>query len=52
MGTVLYVVCSIGNIKLGELVIKMLPFILIEILILFLLVYMPEVSLTPLRWLM
>ena len=30
VGTVLYVVCGIGNIKLGELVVKILPFILIE----------------------
>jgi tripartite ATP-independent transporter DctM subunit len=52
VGTVLYVVCGIGNIKLGELVSKMLPFVLIEIAILFLLVYFPQLSLTPLRWLM
>jgi TRAP-type C4-dicarboxylate transport system permease large subunit len=30
----------------------MLPFVLIEIAILFLLVYFPQLSLTPLRWLM
>jgi tripartite ATP-independent transporter DctM subunit len=52
VGTVLYVVCGIGNIKLGELVTKMLPFVLVEIVILFLLVYFPQLSLTPLRWLM
>ncbi len=52
VGTVLYVVCGIGNIKLGELVSKMLPFILVEVLILFLLVYVPKLSLVPLRWLM
>ena len=52
VGTVLYVVCGIGNIKLGELVTKMLPFILIEVVILFLLVYFPKLSLVPLGWLM
>ena len=52
VGTVLYVVCGIGNIKLGELVIKMLPFVLMEIAILFLLVYVPKLSLIPLGWLM
>ncbi len=52
VGTVLYVVCGIGNIKLGELVMKMLPFVLVEIAILFLLVYFPKLSLVPLRWLM
>jgi len=52
VGTVLYVVCGIGNIKLGELVLKMMPFVLVEIAILFLLVYFPQLSLAPLRWLM
>lgn len=52
VGTVLYVVCGIGNIKLGDLVTKMLPFVLVEVLILFLLAYVPEISLTPLHWLM
>ncbi|MDR3357658.1 MAG: TRAP transporter large permease [Desulfovibrio sp.] len=52
VGTVLYVVCGIGNIQLPNLVRKMLPFILVEIAILFLLVYFPKLSLVPLGWLM
>lgn len=52
VGTVLYVVCGIGNITLGQLVSKLVPFILIEIVILFLLVYFPKLSLVPLGWLM
>ena len=52
VGTVLYVVCGIGNITLPQLVSKMLPFILIEVAILFLLVYVPKLSLVPLGWLM
>lgn len=51
VGTVLYVVCSIGNIKLPELVMKMMPFVLVEIFILFLLVFFPKLSLVPLSWL-
>lgn len=51
VGTVLYVICGIGNIKLPELVSKMLPFILVEIAILFLLVFFPKLSLIPLGWL-
>jgi tripartite ATP-independent transporter DctM subunit len=47
VGTVLYVVCGIGNISLMQLVRKMLPFILVEIAILFLLVYFPKLSLVP-----
>lgn len=52
VGTVLYVVCGIGNITLPQLVSKMLPFILVEVVILFLLVYFPKLSLIPLGWLM
>ncbi|MDR2075893.1 MAG: TRAP transporter large permease [Desulfovibrio sp.] len=52
VGTVLYVVCGIGNIRLMDLVRKMLPFILVEIFLLFVLVYFPKMSLVPLRWLM
>ncbi|MDR2054759.1 MAG: TRAP transporter large permease [Desulfovibrio sp.] len=52
VGTVLYVVCGIGNIQLPNLVRKMLPFILVEVVILFLLVYFPKLSLVPMRWLM
>ena len=51
VGTVLYVVCGIGNIKLGELVMKMMPFLIIEIIVLFLLVYFPKLSLIPMGWL-
>ena len=52
VGTVLYVVCGIGNLTLVQLVSKMLPFIMVEIAILFLLVYFPKLSLVPLGWLM
>ena len=52
VGTVLYVVCGIGNITLVQLVSKMLPFILVEVVVLFLLVYFPKLSLVPLSWLM
>jgi tripartite ATP-independent transporter DctM subunit len=51
VGTVLYVVCGIGNISLMRLVSKMLPFIAVEIAILFLLVYFPKLSLIPMSWL-
>jgi tripartite ATP-independent transporter DctM subunit len=51
VGTVLYVVCGIGNISLMQLVSKMLPFVLVEIAILFLLAYFPKLSLVPMSWL-
>ncbi|MDR1856231.1 MAG: TRAP transporter large permease [Desulfovibrio sp.] len=52
VGTVLYVVCGIGNIKIQNLVSKMLPFVIAEVVILFLLVIFPKLSLVPMRWLM
>ncbi|GFH62700.1 MAG: TRAP transporter large permease [Candidatus Desulfovibrio kirbyi] len=52
VGTVLYVVCGIGNIKLNELVAKALPFILVEVVVLILLVLFPKLSIVPMKWLM
>ncbi len=52
VGTVLYVVCGIGNIKFAHLVVKLLPFMLVEIVMLFLLLIIPELSLVPLSLLM
>jgi tripartite ATP-independent transporter DctM subunit len=51
VGTVLYVICGIGNVSLMQLVSKMLPFVLVEIAILFLLAYFPKLSLVPMSWL-
>ena len=50
--TVLYVVCGVGNIKITKLVQGMLPFLVTEIIMLFLLLFFPSLSLTPLNWLM
>ncbi|MEG6502465.1 MULTISPECIES: TRAP transporter large permease [unclassified Desulfovibrio] len=52
VGTVLYVVCGIGNIKITQLVVKLIPFILIEVIMLLVLLFFPSLSLTPLNWLM
>ena len=52
VGTVLYVVCGVGNIKITKLVQGMLPFLVTEIIMLFLLLFFPSLSLTPLNWLM
>ena len=51
VGTVLYVVCGIGNIKIAKLVSALLPFILVEVIMLFLLLFFPSLSLVPLGWL-
>ncbi|MEG2140143.1 MAG: TRAP transporter large permease [Bilophila sp.] len=52
VGTVLYVVCGIGNVGIGKLVRGLLPFLLVEILMLFILLFFPKLSLIPLGWLM
>ena len=51
VGTVLYVVCGIGNIKIAKLVSALLPFIIVEAIMLFLLLFFPSLSLVPLGWL-
>ena len=52
VGTVLYVVCGIGNIKITQLIRNLVPFILVEVVMLFLLLFFPKLSLIPLDWLM
>lgn len=52
VGTVLYVVCGIGNIKITDLVIKLVPFIAVETVMLLLLLFFPKLSLVPMNWLM
>lgn len=52
VGTVLYVVCGIGNIKITQLIRNLIPFIVVEVVMLFLLLFFPKLSLIPLNWLM
>ena len=52
VGTVLFVVAGSAEISLGYLVRKMAPFFLMEVAVLFLLLFFPTLSLTPLKWLM
>ena len=51
VGTVLYVVCGIGNNKLPALVTNLLPFIAVEFLMLILITVFPKLSLIPMNWL-
>ncbi|WP_298993299.1 TRAP transporter large permease [uncultured Desulfovibrio sp.] len=52
VGTVLYVVCGIGHIKFADLIVKLVPFVLVEVLMLFLLLFFPSLSIVPMNWLM
>ncbi|PRX40576.1 tripartite ATP-independent transporter DctM subunit [Planifilum fimeticola] len=51
VGTVLYVGCGISRISIGELVKGLWPFMLVEIAILLLLVFFPQIVTVPLEWL-
>jgi TRAP-type C4-dicarboxylate transport system permease large subunit len=52
VGTVLFVVCGSAGISMSYLVKKMAPFLIMEIMVLFLLLFVPDLSLVPLKWLM
>ena len=52
VGTVLYVVCGIGHIKFADLIVKLVPFVVVETIMLFLLLFFPKLSLVPMNWLM
>lgn len=51
VGTVLNVVCGVGNIRMASLMRGIWPFLLAETVVLFLLVLFPELVLVPLKWL-
>jgi TRAP-type C4-dicarboxylate transport system permease large subunit len=48
---VLFVVCGSCGITLNNLVRKMAPFLLMEVLVLFLLLFFPSLSVVPMKWL-
>ncbi|MCQ2444135.1 MAG: TRAP transporter large permease [Mailhella sp.] len=50
VGTVLYVICGIGNITLPALVRNLLPFLVVEFGMLLLLTVFPKLSLIPMGW--
>ncbi|SHJ78441.1 TRAP transporter large permease [Desulfofundulus thermosubterraneus] len=51
VGTVLYVGCGVGKINMAELVRKILPFIMVEFIVLLLLILFPRLVIAPLGWL-
>lgn len=50
VGTVLNVVCSVGKLRMEDSVKGILPFLAVEIIILFLLVLFPDLIMVPARW--
>ncbi|MCM3714181.1 TRAP transporter large permease [Alkalihalobacillus oceani] len=51
VGTVLYVACGISRISIIDITKGIWPFLLVQILVLFLLVLFPQIILVPLEWL-
>ncbi|WP_066273163.1 TRAP transporter large permease [Hydrogenophaga palleronii] len=51
VGIVLNVVCGVAKLRMGELMKGIMPFLIAEIAVLFLLVLFPSIVLVPLRWL-
>lgn len=51
VGTVLNVVCGVGNMRMANLMRGIWPFLLAETVVLFLLVLFPSLVLVPLKWL-
>ncbi len=51
VGIVLNVVCSTAKLGMGELMKGLMPFLLAEVAVLFLLVLFPQIVLVPMRWL-
>ena len=51
VGTVLFVVCGSCGITMSNLVRKMAPFLIMEIFVLFLLLFFPSLSVMPMKWL-
>ncbi|MCY1512145.1 Sialic acid TRAP transporter permease protein SiaT [compost metagenome] len=50
VGTVLNVVAGVGRMKIDQVAKGVLPFMCAQIIVLFLLVFFPEIVMTPLRW--
>lgn len=52
VGIILYIGCSISNIKLGQMIRGIMPFLITEIVMLFIFVFIPELITVPLQWFM
>lgn len=50
VGIILYIGCSVGNLKLGEMIKGVTPFLITEIIILILFIFIPELITVPLGW--
>lgn len=52
VGTILYLGCSIGSVRLGRLIGGIWPFLLVEIALLFVFLFFPQIVIIPMRFIM
>ena len=52
VGTTLNVICGVAKVKMDEVIVGIMPFLIAELTVLFLLVMFPSLVMTPLRWFM
>jgi tripartite ATP-independent transporter DctM subunit len=52
VGTILYLGCSLGKIEFGQVVRGVMPFVIVEIAVLFIYILFPKLVTVPLKWLM
>jgi TRAP-type C4-dicarboxylate transport system permease large subunit len=50
VGTVLNVVAGVGRMKMDEVTVGVLPFMLAQLVVMFVMVLFPQTVLAPLRW--
>lgn len=52
VGSILNVICGVGKMRIEGLIKGVIPFLLAELCVLFLLVFFPQIVMVPLKWLM
>ena len=52
VGTVLNVVCGVGKVKMDDVIVGVMPFMIAELIVLTLLTLFPSLVLVPMRWLL
>ena len=52
VGTILYLGCSLGKIEFGQVVRGVMPFVIVEMAVLFTYVLFPKLVTVPLKWIM
>ena len=52
VGTILYVGCSLSKLSFGKVVRGVMPFLLVELVVLVVYIFVPKIVTVPLQWIM